>query len=47
MNAAAEATLGKSGAQVWGDQTAFLQSEEGAKYISALVEGINAYKRSL
>jgi hypothetical protein len=47
MNAAAEATCGKSGAQVWGDQTAFLRSEEGAEYISALARGVKAYKQSL
>jgi hypothetical protein len=47
MNVAAEATLGMSGAQVWGDQPAFLHSGEGAKYISALDDGIEAYKQSL
>jgi hypothetical protein len=47
MNAAAEATLGKSGVQVWGDQTVLLKSEEGAKYIRELDEGIKAYRQSL
>jgi hypothetical protein len=47
MNAATEATLGLSSVQVCGDQAAFLQSEEGVKYFTALAEGVNAYKRSL
>ena len=47
MSAVAEATLGVSGAHVWEDQTAFFKSEEGAKYISSLSEGIIAYKQSL
>jgi hypothetical protein len=46
MNAAL-ATLGKNGAQVWGDQSAFLKSEEGVKYDRALGEGIKAYRQSL
>jgi hypothetical protein len=47
MNAATEATLGRSGAQLAGDLTAFLRSEEGVKYLTALYEGVNAYKQSL
>jgi hypothetical protein len=47
MNAAIEATLRKSGTQVWGDQAAFLRSKEGAKYTSALDQGIDDYKQSL
>jgi hypothetical protein len=47
MRATAEATLGKGGAQVWANQNAFLKSEEGAKYIKALADGIEAYRKSL
>jgi hypothetical protein len=47
MNAAAEATLGMSGAQVWGTQTAFLQSKEGTEYVRSLGKGIDDYKQSL
>jgi hypothetical protein len=47
MNASTEATLGMSSARVWGDQAAFLESEESAPYLSTLVAGIDAYKQSL
>jgi|ERR1035437_2387400 hypothetical protein len=47
MSAATEATLGMNGAQVCGDQAAFIRSEEGVKYMSTLALGVNAYKRSL
>lgn len=47
MNAAAEATLGKSGPNVWEAQATFFKSEEGAKYINSLFEGIKAYKQLL
>lgn len=47
MRATAEALLGTDGAQVWANQNAFLKSEEGAKYIRALAEGIEAYRKSL
>lgn len=46
INAVVEVTLDKNGAQVWGDQMAFLESEEGAKYVSALGEGLNDYRQS-
>src|SRR5437667_12734661 len=47
MNAVAEATLGKICAQVLGEQAAFLQSEKGANYTSALDQSVEAYKQSL
>jgi hypothetical protein len=47
MKATAEAVLGESGTRVWANQTAFLRSEEGAKYIRALDEGLKLYKQSL
>jgi hypothetical protein len=47
MDAATEATLGMSGAQVAGGQAAFLQSEAGKKYRRALADGVNAYKQAL
>lgn len=47
MNAAVEATVGLNGAQVAGDQAAFMKSEEGAKYHRALADGVNAYKQAL
>jgi hypothetical protein len=46
MNAAVEATLKKSGAQVWEDQLVFFESEEGNKYVRALGEDFNAYRQS-
>jgi hypothetical protein len=47
MTVAREATLGVDSVQVWGHQTAFLLTEEGDQYISALAQGVNAYKQSL
>jgi hypothetical protein len=46
MSAVAEATLDKTGVQLWVDQRAFLRSAEGVKYFDALGERLKAYKRS-
>ena len=46
MNAATQATLGMTGAQVCGEQVAFFQSEDGVRYRRALASGVNAYKES-
>lgn len=48
MRVTAEAVLGGvAGAKVWSNQSAFLRSQEGAKYIRALAEGIEAYRKAL
>jgi hypothetical protein len=46
MSAVAEATLGKSGVQIWGAQRTFLKSEVGVKYFSALDQGLKDYKQA-
>ena len=47
MSAAAKATWGLNGGNDWHAQTAFLQSEEGATYISRLDECVKAHVKSL
>lgn len=45
MEAVAEAALGISAGQVWGDENAFLNSESGRKYIVDLAAGRDEYAR--
>ncbi len=47
MRATAMATWGMNGGTDWAVQTAFLQSDEGARYISKLDERFKAHVRSL
>jgi hypothetical protein len=47
MSATADAVLGKGGAHVWANQTAFLLSDDGLKYISTLREGFKSYVAGL
>jgi hypothetical protein len=46
MDATTEATLGIRAAEAAGDQAIFFQSEEGAKYFTAIAAGVNSYKQS-
>jgi hypothetical protein len=44
LSGAAQAVLGEKSNQVWAEQTAFLKSPDGTRYVSALMNGVDRFR---